>query len=352
MEWTIPQAALDADLTEAQNRHTAAVELCREQRYAAAEPLAREAWALLRGHPDASPGAVAAFGHNLGIVLDRLGRLAEAEVIHRHAVAAAELVRANDQLTRPLVEVLSALAVNLFTQERFDEAEAHLQRGMALAEISADVTEVESVALLWELGTLYRLAGRLAESEAVYRRVRFQIEDQSGFGHSAAADLYRQLALLEQTRGRHEVGEGYARRALEIRMAASGPNYPDVVGDGAVLGSLLVAQGRYEEAEPLLRHALETFDATAGGDSPAVAWVADRLGSLLAAAGRADEAIEVYRRALRIKEAVFGEVHPALTTTMHNLAVVCEGNGRTEEARELWARAMTLLSHDDAVAEA
>ena len=43
----MPQAALDADLTEAQNRHAAAVELCREQRYAAAEPPAREAWALL-----------------------------------------------------------------------------------------------------------------------------------------------------------------------------------------------------------------------------------------------------------------------------------------------------------------
>ena len=89
-----------------------------------------------------------------------------------------------------------------------------------------------------------------------------------------------------------------------------------------------------------------------GPDSPAVACVADRLGSLLAAAGRPDEAIELYRRALSIKEAVFGEVHPALTTTMHNLAVVCEGNGRAEEARELWARAMTLLSRDDAVAEA
>ena len=53
-----------------------------------------------------------------------------------------------------------------------------------------------------------------------------------------------------------------------------------------------------------------------------------------------------------VSEAMFGEIHPALTTTLHNLAVVCEGNGGAEEARELWARAMTLLSHDDAVAEA
>jgi len=348
----MPQAALDADLTDARNRHAAAVELCREQRYAAAELPAREAWALLRARPDASPGAVAAFGHSLGIVLDRVGRLAEAEVIHRHAVAAAEQVRADDQLSRPLVEALAALAGNLRTQERFDEAEAHLQRAMALAEISADVTDVVSVGLLREFGTLCRQAGRLAESEAVYRRMRVEIEHRFGSGHTEAADLYRELALLEQTRGRHEVGEGYARRALEIRMAALGPNYPDVVGDGAVLGSLLIAQGRYEEAEPLLRHALETFDATAGPDSPVVAFVADRLGSLLAAAGRPEAAIDLYRRALRIKEAMFGDVHPALTTTLHNLAVVCEGNGGAEEARELWTRAMTLLSRDDAVAEA
>ena len=44
----MPQAGVDAALTEAQDRHAAALELCRERRYTAAEPLAREAWARLQ----------------------------------------------------------------------------------------------------------------------------------------------------------------------------------------------------------------------------------------------------------------------------------------------------------------
>ena len=78
----MPQAGVDAALNEAQDRHAAALELCREQRYVAAEPLAREAWLGLQSAPTPSLEAVAAFGHSLGTVLNHLGRLTEAEAIH------------------------------------------------------------------------------------------------------------------------------------------------------------------------------------------------------------------------------------------------------------------------------
>ena len=156
---------------------------------------------------DASPEAVAAFGHNLGTVLDRLGRLSEAEVIHRRAVAAAEEAGLTGDLKLPLVAALCGLAVNLRTQERLDEAEVHLRRALALAEISPTSVPPSR----WGCcGSSPRCTGRRVD----WRRARrptagsgCRSRPGSGSDHPEAAHLYRHLALLEQTRGRHEVGE-------------------------------------------------------------------------------------------------------------------------------------------------
>jgi len=140
----MPSAGVDAALNEAQHRHAAALELCREQRYVAAEPLAREAWIRLQSASTPSLEAVAAFGHSLGTVLNHLGRLVEAEAIHRQAVGAAEELRVTGQLTSTLVGTLGGLGVTLGTLERFDDAEIHLRRALALAEICPDFDDAES----------------------------------------------------------------------------------------------------------------------------------------------------------------------------------------------------------------
>ena len=345
------QAGLDPTANEAWERHAAALAFCQTYEFVAAEAPARDAWAIVRARPESTSEATAAFAETLAKVLDAIGAVLEAEPIHRQAVEAAEDLLAAKKTVLPLMGALSGLAANLRVQHRFDEAERCLQRALALGEVYRnELSPPEAVGLLCDLGSVYREAGRLAESEATYRRARTAIETKLRQDHPEAATLYHQLALLEQKRGRHEAGEAYARQALEIRLAAEGPDY-QVVGDGAALGSLLAAQGRYEEAEPLLRLALDSFEAAAGPESFDVACVAERLGSLLAATGRPDEAMALYRKALMIKERMFGNSHSALTTTMHNLAVVCEGNGHVDEARALWARAMTLLGADDGVAE-
>jgi tetratricopeptide (TPR) repeat protein len=350
VEQKMRQAGLDPTASEAWERHAAALEFCRSYQFVVAEAPARHAWAIVQARPEVTSEVTADFAENLAKVLDALGAVMEAEGLHRQAEKAAEDLLAVKKTVLPLMAALGGLAANLRIQHRFDEAERCLQRALALGEVYGEVGPLESIGLLCDLGTVYCEAGRLAESEATFRRARTAIETELGQNHPEAATLYHQLALLEQKRGRHEAGEAYARQALEIRMAAAGSEY-QVVGDGAALGSLLAARGRYEEAEPLLRHALDTFEAAAGPDSFDVARVAERLGGLLASAGRPEEAIALYRRALAIKERMFGAGHPALTTTMHNLAVVCEGNGHADEARALWARAMTLLGTDDRVAE-
>src|SRR5947208_16455040 len=111
VEWTMPQAGVDAALNEAQDRHAAALELCREQRYTAAEPLAREAWLGLQSAPTPSLEAVAAFGHSLGTVLNHLGRPTEAEAIPREAEAAVDELRVTGQLQPPTVAALWGRAV-------------------------------------------------------------------------------------------------------------------------------------------------------------------------------------------------------------------------------------------------
>src|SRR5262249_60525157 len=75
----------------------------------------------------------------------------------------------------------------------------------------------------------------------------------------AGATIDHTLGGLEQARGRYWLGEPLARRAVQLRRRALGPDHPDVAADQAALAAILDGEGRRKEAERLYLCALSGF---------------------------------------------------------------------------------------------
>lgn len=223
------------------------------------------------------------------------------------------------QTTSSRVETLCATATGLGAQDRFQEAEALLQRALAIAEESAGVGPATVRQVLAALGTLYHRAGRFADAERCYRRAIGLVGPHP--------DVDRHNGLPAPCEENAELGTHYL-----------------------ALGSILVSQRRYEEAETAFRQAIAAFEAVSGEESDEVAAAVNELARLLAATDptveRAGEAADLYERAVRIRRRLLGPSHPLVVSTLHNLALLLDAAGCAEQARSLWAEAEAALAEE------
>jgi predicted O-linked N-acetylglucosamine transferase (SPINDLY family) len=198
---------------------------------------------------------------------------------------------------------------------------------------------------------LHHQAGRLAEAEALYRRVLAEVPEHVGAlqllgivslqaGNTAGAiELIGRAATLEpQNAAAHSnLAEAYlragqftgaiasARRALELQS--------DLVVAQINLGAALALSGQHSEAIAAYQRALAVVP-----DHPQLH---SNLGIALQAAGRLDEAVTALRRAVALR--------PDQAELHVNLGNALKDQGRLDEAIDAYRRAIALRP-DDAVA--
>ncbi len=187
-------------------------------------------------------------------------------------------------------------------------------------------------------------AGRLAEAEAIYRRILEAqprhpdawhllgvIAHQAGRSDIAVDFISRSIALNSRNPAAHaNLGLALARngqldravaayrRALELK-----PDYAEAHNS---LGTVLATKGELEPARACYERALK-FDRTH-------VEAHYNLGTTLAALDRLDEAIASYRRALSLA--------PEHLEALTNLGAVFAKKGELDEARTYYEKALTL----------
>jgi tetratricopeptide (TPR) repeat protein/SAM-dependent methyltransferase len=159
-------------------------------------------------------------------------------------------------------------------------------------------------------GMAHHDAGRLAEAEAIYRRV---LE-----GAPARADALVLLAGVEHATGRQE--EALAHVEAAIRANGKVPHFHNL------RGLIHQARGEPERAEAAYRAALAIQSSF-----PQALF---NLGNLMREARRNAEAIACYRRALAAE--------PRYAAALNNLGVALEDEGRVEEALAAYRAAVAL----------
>ena len=184
----------------------------------------------------------------------------------------------------------------LYTAQRYDEAEALLRRNLELREVKQGPDHPDVVAAVLILADFYNLRGRYSDAVAQYRRAI--ITRESTLGRDAAATIQ---VVVE-------------------------------------LGRLHLAFRRYDAAQPLLERALDACEAELGADDDETLEVAVLLGGVHAGQGNLPDAYALYERAERVWLPRHGERDPRLLALWSEMASLYRKLNRLKEAQALEAK--------------
>ena len=149
------------------------------------------------------------------------------------------------------------------------------------------------------------------------------------------SEIYDEMAL-------YDAAEPLAKRALEIREKALGPNHPDVAVSLNGLVNVWRKQGKLAEAEPVAKRGLEIREKALGPNHPDVATSVNNLAIIWWEQGKTAEAEALLKRSLEIREKALGQNHPDVATSLNNLATIYADQGKLAEAEPLLKRSLEI----------
>ena len=233
------------------------------------------------------------------------------------------------------------LGMLLARKGRYAEAESLIKRALAIKEKALEPDHPFLARRLNNLAKLYKAQGRYAEAEPLFRRALAIFEKVPGPDRFHLATLYN-LAKLYKAQGNYAKVEPLYKRSLAISEKALGPDHPNVAQSLKNLAALYRFQGQYPKAEPLYKRALAIWEKALGPDHPNVGTSLNNLAVVYQAQGRYSDAEPLLKRALAIREKALGTDHPKVASTLRNLAEIYTKMGRDDEAEKLMERAKRI----------
>jgi eukaryotic-like serine/threonine-protein kinase len=251
-----------------------------------------------REHPDAI-----LMLNQLGLALQKQGRLQESEATQREALASARKVWANitsyilSETFERLIEVLTA-------EGKLAEVEV-IRRELLTTWVEKPFYQMQNIE---RLANLLTLQGRPAEAESLcreaeplYREELSIRKKQYGEAHREVDNALGSLARVLQQAGKLAEAEAVRREELALEKKLSGEEHPFVANSLSDLAYVLRDSGKWSEAEAVYREALDMRRKLLGNSDPAVASSLSRLGATLSVQGKHPEAEAVYREALALR---------------------------------------------------
>jgi tetratricopeptide (TPR) repeat protein len=275
-------------------------------------------------------------------------RLAEARVLADAGRAAA----ANDAAIAALDEaraigfrpaIAEALLVAATAEQRtgdFAAAEQSLREATWTAEAAHDdeASARAWVGLAWTVG--YREA-RYDEGMLLARQAAAAVE-RAGGRADVEGELESTIGNILYSQGKYEDSLTHARRAIELREKALGPEHPSIAAGLQNMGAALATMGRFDEALVQLERARDLRERVLGRDHPDLGNTLTVMAIVERRRGRYDEAIALYERARAILGAAYGEEHPSYAMCLNNLAFAQTSAGKHAEALVNAERALAI----------
>ena len=173
--------------------------------------------------------------------------------------------------------------------------------------------------------------------EAGYRDVLAARTRVLGPDHPDTLASRNNFGSILRDLGRPEDAEAEHRAALATRIRVLGPDHPDTLTSQNSLAHDLSDLGRPEEAEAGYRDVLAARTRVLGPDHPDTLTSRRNLAELLYKEGRPEEAEAGYRDVLAATTRLLGPDHPDTLTSRRNLAELLYKQGRLEEAEAIRA---------------
>jgi serine/threonine protein kinase/Tfp pilus assembly protein PilF len=266
--------------------------------YVEGEALVRQALAMRRmllgeEHPEVADSLAI-----LAAALQNQGRRAEAEPIHRQALATRRKLLHDHP---DVASSLNNLALLLTDQGKLDEAERMLREAITLQRKLYGDEHYDVATSLRNLGNVLFKQGRLAEAEAAHRQALAMRRKFLPAEHSSVRDSINQLASVLDKEGKGAEAETLLREELAVQEKRLGVGHPDLADLLGALANTLATQGKLDEAIALFSEALPLQRKLRGNSHVQVAYTASSLAGLLWRQGKLAEAEALYRGALAIQ---------------------------------------------------
>ncbi|MEM7354643.1 MAG: serine/threonine-protein kinase [Acidobacteriota bacterium] len=232
----------------------------------------------------------------LAKIYDRLGKHDLARAAREEALLILRTLYSEDH--PKTAEVLLNLGSSSFRLGDFEGAKRRSRQALEMRH-RLGFGIAESLAALNNMASSLAQEGKLEQAAERYREVIFIQEMSETFDPSFPVNL-RNLGKLQFVRGEHGEAEVHLRRALEIRLAETGPRALEVTPIRSTLGRVLQALGRLDEAIEQLDESLAVRSELLADDHPSVGRAARNLASVLLEVGDLDGAKILLSRAQSI----------------------------------------------------
>jgi serine/threonine protein kinase/Flp pilus assembly protein TadD len=232
-----------------------------------------------------------------------------------------------------------------------DQAQAQLERSVALETPTDKESRLRLAGTLNYLGATYKELGRFPEAEAAYRRAADL--QRASLSADDPELIWSESNVAVTLIAAQKLQEGETMLSDIVARLKQVKN-PDPYLRATVVNNLALLraeQGRAPEAESMLRDALADIKANSGEDHPASIALLNNLADLLRQQGKFPQAAEMLASALRLSEKINGPGHPNTLMIANNLGLAYKGTGQFAEAEKLYRNAIErrrrALGEDD-----
>ena len=345
--------------------------LDKQGRYDESEPLHRDALAMHRKFLGSEHLDVATSLHSYAMWHNEQGQYETSEVLYREALAIRRKLRADP---RDIAFTQTNLAVDLFYQDKYDEAVRHTREALALRREHLGNDHPDVAHSLHTLASILQGKGDLDEIESLFREALAIHRKSHGSTHPAvgytlnalalvleenakydeaftileeALTIFKQvhgeegpwistvihnLALVEAGRSDYAAAESLYRQAVALKRRISGDEHPGLASSLRGLGTTLINKGTPAAAEPVLREALAIYQKAVPEGHHQIALTQSKLGACLAALNQHDEAELFLRDGFESLWEKLGLEHTISQSALRRLVDFLEAQGRPEEA--------------------
>jgi len=311
--------------------------------------------AILLFHATAFAEESGDLAHQLRLAARRTftnGQYKKTEDYLRQAAAEVEHVETTDK-ERALI--LGDLANVLLTTGKYDEAEALLNRAIAILKSSSSDGRNQIPLLLGNLGKVYLQTGRVDRSEAVLRESLEMGKKYLAHEPMYLSELHNNIGVVHLATRKLKQAERDFKTALSLIDAAASVNEARKAPVLANLSTLYFIGEKWNLAEETLLRSIEIVERSLGPSHPNLCPLLDNLGHLYFKLGDLPRAELALRRELEIRKTAFGTENKSTATATASLANVLSFQEKYDEAGKLFSEALKtqerILGRSPEVAE-
>lgn len=274
---------------------------------------------------------------NLGISLDTLGRLPEAErMMHENVQRSVELL--GERSAQTLIR-MNNYGLVLMRLDRYAEAHAVFSRTLALTRKVYPRPHSQTARVETTTAHALRYLGRFAQARALYEAALDTARRTTGEQSVAYLSAMRGLINFALDTANYTEAEQLVSKALPLARAVDGGTGRNSLLLQKMRGETLMEQGRYAEAIPHLQRAI---DGGAAMNADSVHTARQDLAVALSHQGKEAEATRLFRQVIDEQAASTGADSATMIDRLRVTAEHFVRFGHVDEAVRLAARAHEL----------